>query len=227
MKKILKITSCIVLVTFLFTPVTVSAENTTKIINSSQFISKAEATCDMDVEIVDSVPNNVISKKFDTWEEALIWIEQLDAEVEKTEKTPLVTSFSTPGLLNDGFEMIGDYGWCAYSSMPSGTGSVRKYNSFNVPGASAQTVNASYYFNYGNGKVTNSSGAATISGLGLATFSINYNNLEQYGAFFSPNYYHIIRGNLGYYINVNGVDIGVYKLLELDYCLWNSKPIGA
>ncbi len=110
--------------------------------------------------------------------------------------------------------------------MPSAySGTLRRSLSYNVPGASAQVVNASYYFEYNNKMITDSTGDAGISGIGLATFSITYNQLEQAGVFFEPNFYHVLRGNLGYFINVGGVNLGFYDLLELDYCIWNNSYI--
>lgn len=206
------------------TPITASAKGNEPVKNVDTFINETQKN-GMDTKIVESVPNNVIPKEFETWEEALVWIKQLDVEIENENQNNKATfsTNSTPGLLHDGFEMIGQYGSCGYTSMPSYSGSTSKYNSYNIPGASAQTVNAAYYFLFSNSVITSSSASASISGVGLATYDVTYNALEQYGPFYAPNFYRIIRGTMGYYLNIGGVNIGYYKSLELDYCLWNTS----
>ena len=100
-------------------------------------------------------------------------------------------------------------GWVSYSSMPSGTGSTKKYNSYDVPGLTAQTVDATHYFEYSNKKVTKCTGSAKIGGLGLATFKTTYAELEKYGNGSVYNYYSVVKGDLGYYISVGGVNVGI------------------
>ena len=113
-------------------------------------------------------------------------------------------------------------GWVSYSSMPSGTGSTKKYNSYDVPGLTAQTVDATHYFEYSNKKVTKCTGSAKIGGLGLATFKTTYAELEKYGNGSVYNYYSVVKGDLGYYISVGGVNVGIYEDLELTYCLYKG-----
>lgn len=224
MKLFLRVVICLALLTSTCTPLGAYAKVTS---NVDTIINEAEIKYGIDLKVVKTLPDNVTSKKFDTWDEAFAWLNQINTEIKnqnsKVDSRYLMyTTSSTPGLLHDGFEIIGEIGSCGYAAMPTGTGSVRKYNSYSVPGASAQTVDANYYFEFRDKTVTTVTGDANISGIGLATYSVTYNELEQYGPFFAPNFYKIIRGNLGYYITVGGVNIGYYQVLELDYCLYNS-----
>lgn len=183
-------------------------------------VNEMEASVSYDgfeIKVVDSIPENVIPKSFNTWEEATDWVNALGNEFESRQRS----MYRGAGELNDGFEYTGDVGWVSYSSMPSGTGSTKKYNSYDVPGLTAQTVDATHYFEYSNKKVTKCTGSAKIGGLGLATFKTTYAELEKYGNGSVYNYYSVVKGDLGYYISVGGVNVGIYEDLELTYCLYN------
>ena len=74
-----------------------------------------------EIKVVDSIPENVIPKSFNTWEEATDWVNALGNEFESRQRS----MYRGAGELNDGFEYTGDVGWVSYSSMPSGTGSTK------------------------------------------------------------------------------------------------------
>lgn len=177
---------------------------------------------DFEITIVQEYPENVKPMVFNSWEEASAWVNNLGKKLveEKTENLKL--SRINESMLGDGYTSNADIGGVKTSKMPSGEGTRKYYFDYDVPGISAQTVESAHYFEYNNKIVTKCSSSANISGIGLATFTITQQALERYGDFSPYNYYSVLIGDLGYYIMVNGVKVGVYDSLELTYCLANQ-----
>lgn len=189
------------------------------------YVQRLKEAADYDeftIEVVDEVPENVIPKEFDTIEEAEAWIQDLASEYKVK---GLVQTLGNEGILNDGFEFRGDTGSCMYDALPGGTSTFTGTNSYDVEGLSAQTITGTFYFEYSNYQVTNSNSSYKISGAGAASFNPTYQALEKYGVYPLYNFYNIMLGDLGYFINVGGVDVGVYHQLELDYCLYTFNGV--
>lgn len=224
MKRIVKIILSLSLVLSLFASTTAFAEDNT-ISDANEFTSIVNDQYGVNAEIKESVPENVVPKEFDTWEEALAWIGQVEAEIDANNSKVnalMSTSSSFTNILNDGFEFTGDVGSVKYSSMPTNaSGTLQKSNTYSVPGTSAQTVKATYYFEYSKLAVTSSSASASISGVGISTYSTTYSQLQKVGSSPIYNYYHVLKGNVGYFISVAGQVIGFSDVLELDYCIYN------
>lgn len=169
------------------------------------------------VEVAETLPENVIPKEFDTWEEAKIWINNLRAASDSRQ----IMTLASPGALDDGFLLTGDLGGAMYERIPSGTGTCKRFYDYEVGGLSAQTIESSHYFEYSNKKVTKCTSSANISGFGLCTWRTTYSELEKYGNGSTYNYYSVLKGDLGYFITVGGVNVGLYEEIELTYCLYN------
>lgn len=177
------------------------------------------------VEYVDEVPSDVTPLKFDNWEDAANWINGLNQI--KTFNVNEQDGVSTHDLItslwpDENYDFKGDVGSLTFSWIPDGAGSHSGTMEYEVPGLSAQKVTAKHYFEYSNGRVTDWSVYTDISGLGLATYSRTYEKLERHDVSGWRRYFGVCVGNLGYYLEISGVPVGVYEALELTYVL--SEP---
>lgn len=198
--------------------------------NTESIIENISANIDPErftLEYVDEIPNGVTPIEFDSWEDAVIWINsnlgsQSQTVTENQSNTPATAAYTSifPG---ENYEEKGDIGRITYYGIPEGSGSYSGIVEYDVTGLSAQTVEAHHYFEYSNDEVTDWSVYTSISGFGLATYSVTYEKLERHDVPDWRRYFGVCVGNLGYYIEVSGVPIGVYQALELTYVLYTPK----
>lgn len=159
----------------------------------------------------DEIPDDVAPLEFDTVDEAIDWVQTLDAAT--------VTTYSDYWD-QLGYDFKGDVGYVNMAPIPSGSGSTTLTVTYDVPGLSAQVVTAEHYFEYSNHKVVDWEVYTKVTGIGLATFKPNYRKLERHDVDTADQYFGVCVGDLGYYISVGGQNIGVFEQLELTQGLY-------
>lgn len=169
------------------------------------------------VEVLEEIPDGVIPKAFESWEKAVEWINSLNLEPPKTRAVQL--NF----FPNENYVPRGEIGNIGYTPMPSGSGTITHTQTYDLPGLSAQTVRADHYFEYKNGTVTDWSVYVNISGLGFSTYQNTYKKLEVHDLGKWKRYFGVCAGNLGVFVSIGGVPVGVYQVLELTHVLYRAK----
>ena len=159
----------------------------------------------------DEIPDDVVPLEFDTVDEAIDWVQALDA-------TTVTTYSDFWGQL--GYDPKGQVGFVEMAAMPSGSGSITLTVKYDVEGLSAQVVTAEHYFEYSNHKVVDWEVYTKVTGIGLATFKPNYKKLERHDIDTADQYFGVCVGDLGYYISVAGQNLGVFEQLELTQGLY-------
>lgn len=222
MKKLLSVCLSLLLVISLTIPAMASDVD-----SNSDLVEKISQKIDMSrftVEHVDEIPAGVTPIIFDNWEDAADWLNSLEQIKLVDNASPsYMSTYDFQLWPDENYEFKGDVGSISYFWIPDGSGSYSDSMEYAVPGLSAQTVTANHYFEYSNGKVTDWSVYTNISGLGLATYSSTYEKLERHDVSGWVRFFGVCVGNLGYYLEIGGVPIGVYEALELTYVL--SRPV--
>jgi hypothetical protein len=231
MKRTTKSILSLALIFSLSIPVTSHAAAVTEINNQNDLISHLQDKYeDINLKEVESVPENVTPKKFDTWEEAYLWIDQIEQEYaanEKNDSLMTINSVSTVDL-HDGFVSTGQEGSVSFTNMPTSTGSTNIYTTYAIPGLSGQTIQVKHFVSYSNKAMTSSSRNLDVSGIGIANVTTRYSAQEQYGIpQFGINYYSVWVGDCGYFVDVAGVTLGFTKSIELTACLVNHVYSGS
>ena len=172
----------------------------------------------VEVEVLEEIPDGIVPLSFDSWEDAVQFINSVRSVVPYGETTEFYSPFP-----DENYVAKGDIGRIGFYGITSRTGSKTFNLTYDVPGLSAQTITANHYFEYKSGRVTDWSVNVNISGIGFSSYTNTYKKLERHDLAKYYRYFGVCVGNFGIYINVGGVPIGAYLPLELTQVLYSEK----